>query len=91
VKDAERRPAPGRKGEAVAGTSEPPAPLCVARKRGVKTGYAEGDRIEVREGLDAGERVITTGRNAVREGTEVQIIEDKVQALAAVPRGADAS
>ncbi|HKE47281.1 MAG TPA: efflux RND transporter periplasmic adaptor subunit, partial [Rhodanobacteraceae bacterium] len=58
-------------GEAVAAEKKPDAPLFVAKRRVVKTGYAESDRVEVRDGLKDGERVITIGRNAVRDGTEV--------------------
>jgi membrane fusion protein (multidrug efflux system) len=66
----------GKPGEAVAAeTAKPKAPTFVARRRTVKTGYSEGDRIEIREGLRNDERVITIGRNAVRDGTEVQVIE----------------
>ena len=50
------------------------APLFVAKRRVVKTGYSESDRIEVRDGLKDGERVITIGRNAVRDGTEVTVL-----------------
>jgi membrane fusion protein (multidrug efflux system) len=56
----------------------------------VHTGYAEGDRIEVREGLAEGDRVITIGRNAVRDGTEVQLVEEdpaRVAATATAPAG----
>jgi membrane fusion protein (multidrug efflux system) len=78
----------GKAGEAVAAeTPKPAAPGFVARRRVVKTGYAEGDRIEIREGLAEGERVITIGRNAVRDGTEVQVLEP----ASAVPAGAVAA
>ncbi len=63
----------GKPGEAVA--AEAPKPGFVAKRRIVKTGYAEGDRVEIRDGLAEGERVITIGRNAVRDGTEVQVLE----------------
>lgn len=75
----------GKPGEAVAAeTSKPATPGFVAKRRIVKTGYAEGDRIEIREGLADGERVITIGRNAVREGTEVQVLESATKNPAAV-------
>jgi membrane fusion protein (multidrug efflux system) len=51
----------------------------------VKIGYSDGDRVEIRSGVDEGTRVITVGRNAVRDGTAVQVIGDtpaKPQALA---------
>jgi membrane fusion protein (multidrug efflux system) len=74
-----------KSGEAVAAESaKPAAPTFVAKRRLVKTGYAEGDRIEIREGIQDGERVITIGRNAVRDGTEVQVL-DNAPAIAAVP------
>jgi len=75
----------GKPGEAVAAENAKPAtPTFIAKRRLVKTGYAEGDRIEIRDGVQEGERVITIGRNAVRDGTEVQILDDK-PALAAAP------
>jgi len=64
----------GKSGEAVAAEKKPDAPLFVAKRRVVKTGYAENDRVEVRDGLKDGERVITIGRNAVRDGTEVTVL-----------------
>jgi membrane fusion protein (multidrug efflux system) len=57
----------------------------VAHRRLVKIGYSDGDRVEIRGGVDEGTRVITVGRNAVRDGTAVQVIGDtpaKPQALA---------
>ncbi|TCO40262.1 efflux RND transporter periplasmic adaptor subunit [Dokdonella fugitiva] len=75
-KDAKDAPK-GKAGEAVAAeTAKPASPAFVAKRRVVKTGYAEGDRIEIRDGLADGERVITIGRNAVREGTEVQVLDN---------------
>jgi membrane fusion protein, multidrug efflux system len=69
-KDAKK----AKTGEAVAAEKKPEVPLFVAKRRVVKTGYSESDRIEVRDGLKDGERVITIGRNAVRDGTEVTVI-----------------
>lgn len=40
----------------------------------VKLGYAEGPWIEIRDGLDAGERVVVAGKAALRDGTVVQVI-----------------
>jgi membrane fusion protein, multidrug efflux system len=64
----------GKTGEAVAAEKKPDVPLFVAKRRVVKTGYSESDRVEVRDGLKDGERVITIGRNAVRDGTEVTVL-----------------
>lgn len=73
AKDKKADPKP-KAGEAVAAEKKPDVPLFVAKRRVVKTGYTESDRIEVRDGLKDGERVITIGRNAVRDGTEVTVI-----------------
>ncbi|MEO7433085.1 MAG: efflux RND transporter periplasmic adaptor subunit [Dokdonella sp.] len=68
----------GKSGEAVAAEHAKPAtPTFIAKRRIVKTGYAEGDRVEIRDGVQDGERVITIGRNAVRDGTEVQVLDDQ--------------
>ncbi len=64
-------------GEAMAAERAKPAtPTFIAKRRIVKTGYAEGDRIEIRDGIQDHERVITIGRNAVRDGTEVQVLDN---------------
>jgi membrane fusion protein (multidrug efflux system) len=84
--------AKGKSGEAVAAEQNKQAtPAFVAKRRIVKVGYSEGDRIEIRDGLKEGERVITIGRNAVRDGTEVQILGNTPQALAAAPLASKAS
>ena len=51
-----------------------PADALVAHRRLVKVGYSDGDHVEIRSGVDEGTRVITVGRNAVRDGTAVQVI-----------------
>ncbi|MDR3389727.1 MAG: efflux RND transporter periplasmic adaptor subunit [Rudaea sp.] len=55
-------------------------PGFVAHRQLVKVGYSEGDKVEIRSGLDEGAQVITVGRNAVRDGTAVQVLNDKVLA-----------
>lgn len=72
-------------------SSTPARETTVAKRRLVKVGYAEGDRVEIRDGLTEGERVITIGRNAVRDGTEVQVLDGTPQALAGTPAGSKAS
>lgn len=65
VKDAKAdapKPAPG-------------APQLQAQRRVVRVGFADSDYVEVREGLKPGDRVITVGRNAVRDGTLVQVLD----------------
>jgi membrane fusion protein, multidrug efflux system len=56
----------------------------VAHRKLIKVGYTDNDKVEIRSGLDEGSRVITTGRNAVRDGTAVQVLgaPDDKKALA---------
>ncbi len=56
----------------------------------VKLGYAEGPWVEIRDGLAAGDQVVTAGKVALRDGTAVQVIADpkakaKTVAAAAKP------
>lgn len=59
------------------GTLKPAAPQWLAMRRSVKVGYVDGDRVEIREGLAAGDRVVTIGRNALRDGAAVQVLESR--------------
>ncbi|HBZ47207.1 MAG TPA: efflux transporter periplasmic adaptor subunit, partial [Stenotrophomonas sp.] len=43
----------------------------------VKLGYAEGPWVEIREGLAEGDKVVTAGKVALRDGTAVQVIGGK--------------
>lgn len=72
VKDAKAdapKPAPG-------------VPQLQAQRRVVRVGFADSDYVEVREGLKPGDRVITVGRNAVRDGTLVQVLDAEAPAAA---------
>ncbi len=51
----------------------------------VKLGYAEGQWVEVREGLSEGDQVVTAGKVALRDGTAVQVIDAAAPAVAAAP------
>jgi membrane fusion protein (multidrug efflux system) len=62
--------------------AKPPQKVLSAQRRPVQVGYSDADFVEVRDGLKEGERVITVGRNAVRDGTEVQVLENQPKALA---------
>jgi multidrug efflux pump subunit AcrA (membrane-fusion protein) len=42
-------------------------------ERAVKTGYVEGNRSEILEGLDAGETIVTTGQQGLRDGMQVRV------------------
>ena len=46
----------------------------IAEKRSVTLGLEEGDRVEVRSGLSAGERVIVAGQGSLRHGSPVRTI-----------------
>ena len=62
-----------------------PAPTTagfIAHRKLVKIGYSDGDKVEIRSGLDEGARVITVGRNAVRDGTAVQVLDVTTMAAA---------
>lgn len=61
-------------GAIAAETNKLATPTLVAKRRTVKIGYVDGDRVEIRSGLKAGERVITLGRDAVRDGSDVQVL-----------------
>ena len=49
----------------------------------VKVGYAEGPWVEIREGLAVGDKVVTAGKVALRDGTAVQVIGEKPAASVA--------
>lgn|SRR5690606_3448402 len=48
----------------------------------ITPGYAEGEWLEVREGLEEGDAVIVAGKSAVREGSPVQVLGDEAAAPA---------
>jgi membrane fusion protein (multidrug efflux system) len=63
-----------------------PVDSLVAHRKLVKIGYSDGDKVEIRSGINEGVQVITVGRNAVRDGTSVQVLNpnaEKEKALAA--------
>ncbi len=47
-----------------------------ATRVAVKVGYMDGEWVEVREGLKAGDGVVTAGKIALRDGTPVEVIGD---------------
>jgi membrane fusion protein (multidrug efflux system) len=61
-----------------------------ARRTPVKLGYTTGEYAEIRAGLKDGDRVVTAGKVAIRDGTEVQVIDPAGGAVggAAVARNA---
>jgi membrane fusion protein (multidrug efflux system) len=74
------------KADAKSASSTPAADNLVAHRKLVKIGYSDGDKVEIRSGINEGVQVITVGRNAVRDGTSVQVLNpnaEKEKALAA--------
>jgi membrane fusion protein (multidrug efflux system) len=43
-------------------------------RRAIRTGYHEASRVEVVEGLDEGDTVVTAGKNSLRDGARVKVI-----------------
>lgn len=87
---AETTPKDGKNADAArsAAVPAPPVPALQAQRRVVRTGFADSEYVEVRDGLQPGDRVITVGRNAVRDGTLVQVL-DAAPAPAAVATAAE--
>ncbi|QNN46858.1 efflux RND transporter periplasmic adaptor subunit [Thermomonas brevis] len=56
----------------------------------LKLGYVDGEWVEVRGGLRAGDPVVVAGKSALREGSAVQLIGDKAApaAAASAPKAA---
>ncbi len=46
----------------------------IARRRGVKTGAVKGDLVEISEGLQPGEEVITRGGFNVKDGDKIKVV-----------------
>lgn len=59
-----------------------------AARAAVKLGYFDGQWVEVRGGLKAGDRVVTAGKVALREGTLIQVIGDPAPKRAATAKPA---
>lgn len=53
----------------------------------LKLGYVDGEWVEVRDGLRAGDPVVVAGKSALREGSAVQVINDKAAPAPARLRG----
>lgn len=50
-------------------------PEWVAQRRSVTVGFRNSDHVEILDGLVEGDRVVTVGRSAVRDGTAIQVLE----------------
>ncbi len=71
------KPAVAQAVEKTAASAAAPKESLSAYRRTVKIGFIDGANVEIREGLSEGAKVITIGRNAVRDGTVVQLLETK--------------
>jgi len=78
VVDKAPPPTPSKDDKKVEAKSDAKAAVAVdkfvAHRKLVKVGYSDGDKVEIRSGIDDGAQVITVGRNAVRDGTAVQVL-----------------
>lgn len=61
-----------------------------ARRRAIKTGYADGDHYEVLEGLKVGEQVVTTGQTSLKDDARIEVVNVPAPAGAATPATAQA-
>ncbi|MEO8673230.1 MAG: efflux RND transporter periplasmic adaptor subunit [Tahibacter sp.] len=70
---------------------KPAEPGLQAQRRLVQIGYTDSDFVEIREGLVESDRVITVGRNAVRDGTDVQVLAPEIKPAPAAPIAQEAA
>jgi membrane fusion protein (multidrug efflux system) len=52
-----------------------------AKRTSVQLGYTNGEIAEIRSGLKEGDQVVTAGKVAIRDGTEVQVIDAAAAAV----------
>ena len=69
--DSAKKPKNDKKSE----KDKVPTPAWVAKRRVIKIGYGDANHVEVLDGLNEDDRVITLGLSAVRDGTAVQVLE----------------
>ena len=86
---AEVKPKDGEAAKVPAAVTAPAAPAAAAalhaQRRVIHIGFSDSEYVEVRDGLKAGDRVITVGRNAVRDGTLVQVLDTTPQPASGEP------
>lgn len=79
-------PTQGKDGNAVAAPAPQGGPAqLVAKQVFVTVGRRDGRRVEITQGLRAGDKVIATGQNRLQNGAPVQIVEAKSAAVTAEP------
>jgi membrane fusion protein (multidrug efflux system) len=59
-----------------AAADQPQVPKLVVTRKQIATGAVRGDLVEVTDGLAAGDRVVLAGHQKLRNGAEVQIVQD---------------
>jgi membrane fusion protein (multidrug efflux system) len=62
-----------------------------AKRKTVQLGYTNGEIAEIRSGLKEGDQVVTAGKVAIRDGTQVQVIDTANGASRALASTAGAS
>jgi membrane fusion protein (multidrug efflux system) len=62
----------------------------VASRREIELGFAEGDFVEARSGIDEGERVVVVGQDGLSDGTPIQVLRKGEAAPAPPARTAQA-
>ncbi|MBK8283856.1 MAG: efflux RND transporter periplasmic adaptor subunit [Ahniella sp.] len=63
------------KDDATASRNKPKGPVFMTHRRVLELGYLSGSEAEVLKGLNAGDRVVTIGKAALRDGARVEIVE----------------
>jgi len=58
-------------------------------RRAIKLGPIEGNMTVIREGVNAGERVVTSGLQKIRRGAEVRVSGDKMQSVSEKPKSTE--
>lgn len=59
-----------------------------AQRRVVQLGFTNGEIAEIRSGVKEGDQVVTAGKVAIRDGTEVEVIETAASRASAAPAAA---
>lgn len=65
-------------------------PALVAHQRFVTVGRRDGDRVEIIDGLKAGERIVASGQNRIQDGANVVLGDSPNAKAASVPEPAPA-
>jgi membrane fusion protein (multidrug efflux system) len=61
----------------------------LAKRKTVQVGFTNGEIAEIRSGLKEGDQVVTAGKVAIRDGTEIQVITAAGGAARALVSGTD--